>query len=71
MNQSEEVDRIIHDEGGLHRFVVIDPQCNPHDATAEGNGSKWLPNPFTSPEVQCRAFEDNSGALELACTPKM
>ena len=25
----------------------------------------------TSPEVHCQAFEDNSRALELACTPKM
>ena len=30
-----------------------------------------FPRLYTSPEVHCLAFEDNSGALELACFPKM
>ena len=30
-----------------------------------------FPTISTSPEVHCRAFEDNSGALELARTPKI
>jgi hypothetical protein len=32
---------------------------------------KRFNSPFTTPTVFCRAFEDNSGALELARLPKM
>jgi hypothetical protein len=32
---------------------------------------KWIDVYTTSPRIYCKAFEDNSGALELAQTPKI
>ena len=45
--------------------------CTPVMLLLQGMKDNGIENIANSPEVYCKSYEDNSGALELECTPKL
>ena len=46
VQQAAEADCAVHTRGGVHLFIAVSTQRDPHDETDEVNERKWVTNAF-------------------------